>query len=165
MTKPKHPKVHTDSLPDEQSTRVSDLRGLIQDTRAAVAATVNAEMTKLYWRIGKRIQIELLGNDRAAYGKAIVSTVSRQLREDYGNGFSTQNIRHMIRFAETFPDEERVSPLWLNLSWSHFKEIIYLKDPLQIEFYAELCRVEHWSVRALRKKIDSMLFERTALSK
>jgi predicted nuclease of restriction endonuclease-like (RecB) superfamily len=71
----------------------------------------------------------------------------------------------MIRFAEVFPDEEIVSTLWRQLSWSHFREIIYRKDPLQREFYAQMCRVERWSVRALREKIASMLYERTAISK
>jgi predicted nuclease of restriction endonuclease-like (RecB) superfamily len=119
----------------------------------------------LYWRIGYRFNQEILKGKRADYGAEIVSTVSRQLEFDYGNGFSAKNIRHMIRFAEAFPDERIVSTLSRQLSWSHFKEIIYLHQPLQKEFYAEMCRVERWSVRTLRKKIASMLYERTALSK
>jgi predicted nuclease of restriction endonuclease-like (RecB) superfamily len=87
------------------------------------------------------------------------------LKGEYGRGFSAKNLRNMIRFAEVFPDEEVVSTLWRQLSWSHFREIIYRKDPLQREFYAQMCRVERWSVRALRKKIASMLYERTAISK
>lgn len=71
----------------------------------------------------------------------------------------------MILFSETFPELEIVSTLSRQLSWSHFKEIIYLKQPLQKEFYAEMCRVERWSVRTLRDKIASMLYERTALSR
>jgi predicted nuclease of restriction endonuclease-like (RecB) superfamily len=83
----------------------------------------------------------------------------------YGKGFSAKTLRHMMRFAEAFPNEHIVSTLWRQLGWSHFKEILYLKQPMQIEFYAELCRLERWSVRTLRQKIDSMLYERTALSK
>lgn len=71
----------------------------------------------------------------------------------------------MIRFAEAFPDPEIVSALSRQLAWSHFKEIIYLKDELQRGFYAEMCRIERWSVRTLRQKVDGMLYERTALSK
>ena len=81
--------------------------------------------------------------------------MSRQLEREYGNGYSIKNIRHMIRFAESFTDELIVSTLSRQLSWSHFKEIIYLKQPLQKEFYAEMCRVERWSVRTLRQKISS----------
>ncbi|MBI3090683.1 MAG: DUF1016 domain-containing protein [Candidatus Tectomicrobia bacterium] len=138
---------------------------MIEETRAAVAVTVNAALTMLYWRIGDRINQEMLKGKRADYGAEIVSTVSRQLEAEYGNGFSAKNLRHTIRFAEAFPDGGIVSTLSRQLSWSHFKEIIYLQQPMQKEFYAEMCRLERWSVRALRQKIASMLYERTALSK
>jgi predicted nuclease of restriction endonuclease-like (RecB) superfamily len=71
----------------------------------------------------------------------------------------------MIRFAEAFPDAEIVSALRRQLSWTHFKQLIYLDDPLKRDFYAQMCRVECWSTRVLRQKTDSMLYERTALSR
>lgn len=144
---------------------IGDIRELIEETRSAVAVTVNTGMTLLYWRIGKRICEDILGKERAGYGDEIVATLSRQLTTDYGGGFSEKSLRHMILFSETFPEVEIVSTLSRQLSWSHFKEIIYLKQPLQKEFYAEMCRVERWSVRTLRDKIASMLYERTALSR
>ena len=144
---------------------IRDIRQMIKEARASVAATVNAGLTILYWRIGRRINEEFLINGRAEYGKDIISTLSRQLEIEYGRGFSAKNLHHMIRFSEVFVDEAIVSTLWRQLNWSHFKEIIYLKDDLQRDFYAEMCRVERWSVRTLRAKIDSMLFERTAISK
>lgn len=144
---------------------IGDIRALIEETRSAVAVTVNAGMTLLYWRIGKRICEDILRKERAGYGDEIVATLSRQLTTDYGGGFSEKSLRHMILFSETFPELEIVSTLSRQLSWSHFKEIIYLKQPLQKEFYAEMCRVERWSVRTLRDKIASMLYERTALSR
>ena len=144
---------------------IRDVRQMIEETRASVAVTVNTGLTMLYWRIGRRVNQEVLKEGRAEYGQAIVSTLSRQLQVEYGRGFSVKNLRHMIRFAEAFSEEPIVSTLWRQLSWSHFKEIIYQKDALQRDFYAEMCRVERWSVRTLRQKIDSMLFERTAISK
>lgn len=144
---------------------IGDIRTLIEETRSAVAVTVNTAMTLLYWRIGKRICEDILGNERAGYGDEMVATLSQQLTTDYGRGFSEKSLRHMIVFSETFPELEIVSTLSRQLSWSHFKEIIYLKQPLQKEFYAEMCRVERWSVRTLRDKIASMLYERTALSR
>lgn len=144
---------------------LEDIRRLIEEAREAVATTVNVGMTMLYWHIGRRINKEVLRGKRADYGEEIVSTVSRQMEMEYGRGFSTKNIRHMIRFFEVFPDDRIVSTLSRQLSWSHFKEIIYLKQPLQKEFYAEMCRVERWNVRTLRKKVASMLYERTALSR
>jgi predicted nuclease of restriction endonuclease-like (RecB) superfamily len=84
---------------------------------------------------------------------------------EQGRGFSTKNLRHMVRFAEAFPDVEIVSTLSRQLAWSHFLEIIYIKDNLKRDFYAEMCRLECWSVRTLRQLASSMLFERTALSR
>ena len=144
---------------------IHDVRHMIEEARASVAQAVNTGLSILYWRIGRRINQEFMQEGRAEYGEAIVSTLSRQLEIEYGRGFSAKNLRHMIRFAEVFIDESIVSTLWRQLSWSHFKEIIYLKDDLKRDFYAEMCRVERWNVRTLRKKIDSMLYERTAVSK
>ncbi len=92
-------------------------------------------------------------------------TLSAQLVEEFGNSFSTRNLWHMIRFAEVFPDEKIVNALSTQLGWTHFRHIIALDDPLKRDFYAEMCRIERWSTRTLEKKISSMLFERTALSK
>ncbi len=147
------------------TTLFADIKQLIEGARSAVAQTVNAGLTMLYWNIGKRINDEILQNKRADYGKQIVATLSRQLTEEYGKGWSLKTLRHCLHFVETFPDSSFVSTLWRQMSWSHFKEIIYLNDSLQREFYAQMCRIEKWSVRELRKKIDSMLFERTAISK
>lgn len=148
-----------------RASLIRDIREMIETARSAVAAAVNAGLTMLYWRIGERINQEILKGKRADYGAEIVSTVSRQLEREYGSGFSAKNIRHMIRFFEAFPDGRIVSTLSRHLSWSHFKELLYLQKPLQKEFYAEMCRIERWSVRTLRQKIASMLYERTALSR
>jgi predicted nuclease of restriction endonuclease-like (RecB) superfamily len=144
---------------------IADLQRLIEEARHSVAQAVNMGLTLLYWRIGQRIRAEVLGGQRAGYGEEIVSTLSRQLTTDYGRSFSVKSLRHMIRFAESFEDEGIVSTLSRQLAWSHFRELIYLKEPLTRNFYAEMCRIEGWSVRTLRERIDSMLFERTALSK
>ena len=150
---------------DSRDALFSDIRQLIEESRSAVAATVNAGLTMLYWRIGKRINEDILKGERAEYGEEIVSTLSRQLTLEFGKGFSYSALTRMVRFAEIFSDERIVATLSQQLSWSHFREILPLQDPLQREFYVEMCRVERWSVRALRKKTDSMLYERTALSR
>lgn len=144
---------------------LADIRQLIDETHQTVASTVNATLTMLYWHIGHRIRKEVLQEERAEYGQLIVVTVSRQLVKDYGNGFSEKNLRRMVQFAEVFHQEQIVVTLSRQLSWSHFSTLIPLKDENQRNFYAEMCRIERWSVRTLRAKIDSMLFERTALSK
>ena len=159
--------MNTENVAIIQSTGdlAADVRSMISQTRDGVARTVNTGMTFLYWRIGKRIQLEVLQNERAEYGKEIVSTLSRQLVEEFGNGFSEKNLRRMVQFAEVFPNSEIVVSLIRQLSWTHILALIPLKKPLQREFYAEMCRAERWSVRTLREKIGSMLYERTAISK
>ena len=144
---------------------LADVQSMIEQTRAGVAQTVSTGMTSLYWRVGKRIQSEILQGQRADYGKEIVATLSRQLVSRFGTGFSEKSLRRMMQFAEVFPDREIVATLWRQLGWSHFKELLPLKEPLQRGFYAEMCRVERWSVRTLRAKIGSMLYERTAISR
>jgi predicted nuclease of restriction endonuclease-like (RecB) superfamily len=144
---------------------LSEIRTLIESSRKQAALAVNTALVLLYWRIGRRIHIEILGEGRAEYGERVVETLSKSLVQEYGKGFSRRNLFRMIRFAEIFPDEQIVSTLSAQLSWSHFLEIIPLRDLLQRGFYAEMCRVERWSVRTLRAKIRGMLYERTAISR
>lgn len=146
-------------------TLLADLRSLIEQARHAAAVAVNMTLTMLYWRVGQRIRADVLRDGRADYGEQIVATLSRQLAAEYGRGFEEKNLRRMVQFAEAFPDEAIVATLWRQLSWSHFRELLPLKRPLQREFYAEMCRIEGWSVRTLASRIDSMLYERTALSR
>ncbi len=144
---------------------LKDLRELIQEARQDVARQVNSALVLLYWRIGQRIRQDILKEKRAEYGEQIVVTLSTQLAEEFGEGWSRYNLSRMIRFAECFHDEKIVATLSQQLGWSHFKEIIPLDDPLKRDFYAKMCRIERWSTRTLEKKIGGMLFERTALSK
>ncbi len=91
--------------------------------------------------------------------------MSQQLEQEFGKGFSYSALTRMVRFAELFPEERIIVSLTQVLSWTHILALLPLKDHLAREFYAEMCRVERWSVRTLRQKIGGMLFERTALSK
>lgn len=142
----------------------AEVRQMIEDAKSAISQTVNTGLTILYWSIGKRINDEILKNKRAEYGEKILPTLSAKLIEEYGNGYSERNIKRMVDFATRFPEFDIVVTLSRQLSWSHFIEIIRLEKDLEREFYSEMCRVENWSVRTLRKKIQSMLFERTAIS-
>lgn len=144
---------------------IADIRQLIESARVWVAVTVNRELTMLYWRIGQRIHKEILKENRAGYGEEIVATLSQQLIQKYGEGFSRYNLSRMVKFAEYFNDENIVVTVSQQLSWSHFVAILSVDDSLAREFYVEMCRIERWSVRTLRTKIGSMFFERTALSK
>jgi predicted nuclease of restriction endonuclease-like (RecB) superfamily len=153
------------AAPPDTGQLLGELTQLIDSTRQRVARTVNSELVLLYWKIGTRIRQDILGEERAAYGEQIVSTLSRQLTATHGMGFSRGNLFHMIRFAEAWPDEAEAAELSRHMGWSHFTEILYLDNPLQRKFYAEMCRVERWSVRTLRDRVRGMLFERTAISR
>ncbi len=144
---------------------LGNVRTLIEAAREQTARVVNSGIVGLYWHIGKRIREDVLQERRAEYGEKIVQALSAQLIAEYGRGYGRRNLFQMIRFAEVYPDGEIVSTLSKQLSWSHFVEILPLKDPLKRDFYAELCRLERWNVRTLRHKIGHLLYERTAVSK
>lgn len=145
---------------------ISDIRNLIEQSRHQVAAAVNAGMTLMYWHIGERINREILGGERAAYGKQIVATVSQQLTEEYGGSqFSVKNLNRMRLFAERFPDLSIWTPLVSKLSWSHFLQVISIDDNLKRQFYLTMAADQRWSKRTLKAKIDGMLYERTAIAK
>lgn len=155
------------SSPAKPGTKglLTDVRDLILTTRQTVAQGVNSALVLLYWNIGQRIRRDILKEKRAEYGEKIFYALSRKLAAEFGNGFSQANLFHMARFAETFPDAQIVHALSAKLSWTHFRRIIYLDDPLKRDFYSEMCRMEKWNTRTLHQKIQSMLYERTALSK
>jgi predicted nuclease of restriction endonuclease-like (RecB) superfamily len=144
---------------------LSDVRELILHSREGVARAVDSALTTLYWHVGRRIRQDILKGKRAEYGEKIVHALSAQLVAEFGRGFTVRNLFNMIRFAEVYPDPEIVSALRTQLGWTHFRQIIAINDPLKRGFYAEMCRIERWNTRTLEKKIGSMLFERTALSR
>ena len=144
---------------------LGDIRALIETAKNQVAQTVNSGLVSLYWAVGTRIRQDILRGRKAEYGKEIFQTLSGKLATEYGRGFSAPNLFRMVKFAEKFHDQAIVVTLSPQLGWSHFLAIIPMDDPLKRDFYAEMCRIERWSVRVLRAKIASMLYERTALSK
>jgi len=79
---------------------LTDIRTVIERARQQAITAVNTSQTYMYWRIGQRIHIELLGGERAAYGAQIVATLSRQLVQEYGRGFTEKNLRRMVQFGE-----------------------------------------------------------------
>jgi predicted nuclease of restriction endonuclease-like (RecB) superfamily len=158
-------KLTNSSVTDRTATLAGDIRSLILEARTKVATSANATLTMLYWHIGQRIQGEVLKGERAGYGEQIVLTLAKQLESDYGRGFSSKNLHHMLRFAEVFQAEDIVYALSRQLSWTHLRSLIYIDDTLKREFYLEMCKAEGWSTRALKDRLDSLLFERTVLSR
>lgn len=115
--------------------------------------------------MGRCIRAEVLNGARAEYGQQVIASLARTLTAEYGRGWSAQQLRHCLRAAEIFPDDNILSAVRRELSWTHIKALLYIEDPLKREFYLELCRLERWSSRQLQERISSMLFERTAISR
>lgn len=144
---------------------VTELRQLIDSARRRAAVAVNAELTLLYWHVGERIHREILGGQRAGYGDEVVAALARHLCAEYGRGWSARQLRLCIRFAQAYPEVQIVHTLCAKLSWSHLRLLAALDDAIQRDFYTGLCQLENWSVRQLQERMQSMLFERTAISR
>ena len=136
---------------------------LVENAKRNVATKVNDEMTLLYWNIGKDITDNVLNNQKAEYGKAVIKKLSQKLTLEYGRGYSRANLFRMLKFYEYFSDPEEFSTLSRKLSWSHFVELLQVQDKVKREFYATMCSNEYWSVRTLRERIGSALFEQQYL--
>ncbi|MBK7937818.1 MAG: hypothetical protein IPJ82_12315 [Lewinellaceae bacterium] len=143
----------------------TEVKNLIVKARHSAARAVNAELVLLYWQIGQTIRHEILRGQRAEFGKQVVRTLAEQLTVEFGSSFNASNLWQFVQFAELFPDIQIVDALRQLLSWSHIRIFLRLEDDLKRRFYMEMCRIEGWSTRQLEERIDSMLYERTALSR
>jgi predicted nuclease of restriction endonuclease-like (RecB) superfamily len=148
-----------------QNPLFQEIQQLIDAAKQRAAIAINAEITLLYWQVGQRIQTEILQGQRAEYGKQVIKTLSQQLTQTYGRGWSEKQLRHCLQFAATFPEEQIVYTVCRQLSWSHIRLLMYVDDTLKRDFYIQIAQLERWSVRQLQERINSMLYERTALSR
>lgn len=121
-------------------------------------------MTLVYWQIGRRINEDILNNQRAEYGKQIIKLISKELNQNYGRSFTGRNLRRMMKFAEVFSDAEKVATLSPQLSWSHFVELILIQNVKARQFYAQKIATERWSVRQTRQQIERKAFERREIA-
>lgn len=151
------------NLENKQNALFSELSKLIEQSRRQVIKAANSTLITLYWQVGKRINDHVLQKKRAGYGKEIVSTVSTQLKEKYGKSFEERNLRRMMQFAEQFKDFDTVSILSQQLSWSHFVELLPLKNMDAKLFYAKVSSQQNMGIRELRKQIAKKTFERTTI--
>lgn len=143
----------------------NDISMLIEEKHNCVKTAVNNAMVSLYWSIGKYLVTKVLKNQKPDYGDRVIEGISQKLTMEYGSGYNETSINRMIKFYQLFTDYEKVATLSQLLSWSHFVVLLPIKDELAREFYATMCMLENWSVRTLRERKKSMLYERTAISK
>ncbi|MFZ1381273.1 MAG: PDDEXK nuclease domain-containing protein [Scrofimicrobium sp.] len=137
---------------------------LIEEGQASAARQANLSLTMTFWKLGKLIGDEVLGSERAAYGKQIVVSLGRQLAERYGRSYEEKNLRRMIQFAQEFPDEQIIVSLGRQLSWTHFRALLPLKSPEARAFYAQEVLNQGLGVRGLRQLISRKTFERREIA-
>jgi len=143
---------------------LKELSQLIEQSQKQLVSQANSTLTMLFWHIGRRINQEVLQNKRAEYSKQIVSTLSTQLKHQYGRNFELRNLRRMVQFADQFTDIDTVKTLSGKLSWSHFVELLPLKKQEAKLFYAQESANKGLGVRELRKQILTKTFERTGIA-
>jgi len=156
-------------MPNIKSTKTittlyTNIKTIIDTSKQQATIQLNNTMVLSYWEIGRELKDEILKDKRATYGKEVVKKISEKLTLEYGRGYSRSNLERMMKLY-TFFDKEICATLSHKLSWSHFVEFIKIKDELKREFYITMSVHERWNVRTLRERINSMLFERTAISK
>ncbi|MCQ2289750.1 MAG: PDDEXK nuclease domain-containing protein [Muribaculaceae bacterium] len=148
----------------ENTMLFKDLCLIIDEARRHVATSVNVEACLMNWHVGKCIKNSVLFNQRAEYGKQILENLSKKLTEKYGVGWGKEKLKHCVRSAYLFTEDEIRYAARTQLTWTHLRSLMSIKDTLERQFYMEMCRIEHWDTRTLDQKIDGQLYQRTAIS-
>ena len=142
---------------------VFEIKELLNKSRNTVAMQVNSELLVTYWKIGEIIvKYEQNEHIRAAYGEKTLIQLSKTLTKELGRGFSRSNLQNMRLFYQQYPICQTLSG---KLSWSHYCELLSVSDQDKRSFYEKECVNSGWSVRELKRQIESSLFERLLLSK
>ncbi|MDD4878543.1 MAG: PDDEXK nuclease domain-containing protein [Candidatus Nanoarchaeia archaeon] len=148
---------------ESYSLLVSEIGNLLESGRRQAVSAVNAAITQTYWQIGRRIvEFEQRGKLKAKYGSRLLKMLSNDLKQKYGKGFSVDNLERMRRFYTNFKISATLSR---KLSWSHYVEILAINDDLEKAFYEKQCFEENWSVRELKRQINSGLIHRLLAGK
>ena len=141
---------------------VEQIKTLLEASRQKIAVEVNTTLLHTYWQIGRLIcEYEQSDAVRAEYGKQTLKVLSKQLTNEFGKGFSVSNIQFMRRFYQTYQIQQTPS---VKLSWSHYCELLSISDSDKRSFYEKEAVNANWSVRELKRQIESSLFERLLLS-
>lgn len=143
----------------------NEISNLLKEARKSIVSNINTTMTKTYFLIGKRIvEEEQNGNERATYGKNLIKNLSKKLTNEFGKGFSERNIEQMRKFYKTYSIPQTLSAEF-KLSWSHYLILMRMENIDERNFYEIESIENNWSLRELRRQIDSALYERLVLSR
>lgn len=140
-----------------------EVRNIIECTRDNVYKSINFNMVLAYWNIGKIIvEEEQKGSNRAEYGTFLIKTLSERLTCEFGKGFTQSNLRYMRQFYIAFPIRHALRD---ELSWTHYRLLLKVEKEDARSFYLIETAKNRWSTRELERQINSLLYERLALSK
>ncbi|WP_286818955.1 PDDEXK nuclease domain-containing protein [Desulfobacter sp. UBA2225] len=143
------------------TTFYTDVRQILEQARSKSRSAVNSAMVEAYWLIGRRIvEEEQQGEHKAAYGKRLIEELSAALTSDFGKGFSYANLYNCRQFYLTFPEQEILSTLCRELSWSHLRLIMRVESPKAIKYYCHEAREQNWTVRQLERNIKTHSYQR-----
>ncbi len=149
--------------PETYRLLLNSISSLLEHARAKAYSAVNEILVKTYWEVGQQIvEFEQKGKEKAEYGRQLLDSLATDLKIKAGKGFSRSNLYLMRLFYLKYPKIQTVSG---KFSWSHYAELLGVSDDLARGFYEQQCLIEKWTVRELNRQINSMLFERLALSK
>ncbi len=137
---------------------------IIDNAKSQVAIYVNAHASMTFWSVGKYIIDDMDYRTYSAYGKKILATLSQSLTSRYGKGYTYSALTRMMKVARVYSEREMFAMLSQTLSWSHFLELVTIKDPIKRLFYQQMGLVEHWSVQQLRDKQNEMTYERSLIA-
>jgi predicted nuclease of restriction endonuclease-like (RecB) superfamily len=155
-------KKHADRVKEPVAELAGRITAIIETTRNRVQSVVDCEMVRAYWEIGREIvEDEQKGERRAEYGKALIQNLAIELTQRHGKGFTESNLLAMRRFYLSFPIQHA---LRAELSWTHYRQLLKIEEPQKRSFYEVECANSSWSTRELERQMNSMLFERLALS-
>ena len=152
------------STPIDEALLFQRVSAIIESRKGQAAAYANREVTLMFWEIGQHINSVLLGGERAAYGRRVVSNLAEQLRQQHGSSFDYTNVRRMQQFAARFPEFEIVAPLAQQLSWSHITELLPLKSDEAFLYYAADAATRRLGKRGLRQQIARKAYERREIA-
>ncbi len=144
---------------DDYDSLLGDVAQLLEDARHTAARAVNAVLTRTYWQIGRRlVEVEQGGEARAAYGKALLKRLSKDLTAQFGRGFSVRNLEQMRLFYRDWPKSQTLSAISFPLPWSHYVRLLSVDILAAREFYETEALREGWSVRQLDRQISKLFY-------
>jgi predicted nuclease of restriction endonuclease-like (RecB) superfamily len=142
-----------------------DVKTLVLTARQNAYRAVDSERVLLNWQVGQRIRTDILQNQRAEFGKQVIKNLAERLVIEFGNSYNRYNLWLYVRLATEFSDIQIVDALRQLFTWTHLRIFLRIEDDLKRRFYMQICRIEGWGTRLLEERIDSMLYERTAISR